>query len=86
MVFAHLWYPPDAPLGDHAPVAVESKQRPAPHHRPVHEADHPGPGAADPAGQVLGAVNVDQVQPLSLSYPPSLLVSAIISVFHAAEY
>ena len=85
-IYSHLWYAPDTPLGDHTPVAVEPKQRPAAHHRAVHEADHPGPGAADPVCQVLGAVNVDQVQPLSLGYPPSLLVSAIISGFHAAEY
>ena len=76
---AHLWYPPDGPLGDHAPVAVEPKQRPAAHHHPVHEADRPGPGAADPLGQVLGAVNVDQVQPVSLGNSARLLVSAIIT-------
>ena len=78
---ADLWYPPHAPLGDHTPVAVEPEQRPAAHHRAVHEADHPGPGAADPVCQVLGPVNVDQVQTLSLGYPARLFVSAIIRGF-----
>ena len=78
---ADLGYPPHAPLGDHTPVAVEPEQRPAAHHRAVHEADHPGPGGADPVCQVLGPVNVDQVQTLSLGYPARLFVSAIISGF-----
>ena len=62
----HLRQTPECPLSHHGVGGVEAEEDAAAHDGAVHEADHLEPGREE-VEEVLGPVDVDQVEAVTLS-------------------